>query len=1156
MHIFPVTVKPVEPTGTFNGLFSAVVAGTTRGEFEGQLSFMDAAGATNPDASLRGPLNSGYTEMHRLWELDPTSPLATSIRSSYIRTPTSSTGYTSEFTALEYIAAISAQFASWLREYLVIYELAKKAEMALAGGSYQVLDEELDLRYGEGHVAAYYAAVGDFNSSLIAYPATQPLSVEAVHSKVMAALQQYAQVLDNQGYTVAEDYIKQYYGLGSIPTSGVPVAFLSSNTVDRLYRSPWARLLKIERARDLLMPQLMERYELAASAASGGYVGITEGDDVTLLPAGLTETQILEALDGVDSVDYSNGSFWTNQFFTKGSVVGRILDGSINLLAGHNDMCVMTAPLDPVSELVDHSFLPDTGPLSSYNSLNDVATAYNFIHGSTMIRDGRSIAGGAISGDDMFCPNGIMYLGVCGEASAVDWIRILKSLDLYLPTMTKTLLDITGRSKRTFPTGTPTVSSSDALIAELSANGQRDGFINMPMMAFNTGRSARDEQEGPIFAGSTDDNLGGAEAGSQSTYGMWGLNGWDRTDTSEGKYLLDTYGQEFNLNVGIPARFTGEWDAGRYSVWQTDLITESIAAGASTVDVRIAENLLSLPGVRSGRTGFSPRSSPNASSFYSVLGNMDDEVDFIYGGPGSVRENLTLQMHAGDYNGTTAFESFHPTRGFMRGLATYVSPQIHSSVIPPAGGNAAAVDDTSPRFPLASSAHVPTASGLRQYSGARKTLAGYNAGGIAPHGNTWMWDPTRATILGNSWFRWAGHQMTGALPHPYCPHPVATFTSAAHLSDLIALGSMAESPTGYYVVGGIGSNASGSSDLTQQVLFGQGASDLDDGEHVTNHERNRNIDLVVPSGRSLSNAAVLGESVTSALSLELNAKPNGDPINHLSHTLGLPAIDLMLPVVNGCSRKNFCHSTGHSLNNMYDLPGTALGARRSNPAALTGLVGTGVGITSYYGNLHTRAGVNSFLLANYEGEVLTPCAIGAWNAQRLTASVVIDGVGFNFTQDLMSHSVLDAPGWMKSVFTDSVSPMRNRATNVWPSLNGTGGLDTVEAPHVGINHIAGGLSPNLLATSGIGQDAFTTVADNDWFRKGPALSGRHARMRKRTLANPWVRGVGEAGILNLQYSSEALGPIFDTVHRKARDLGASFQRGLTNAKFLELHQAN
>jgi len=1194
MHILPITAKPVEPTGTFNGLLSSVLLGVHRGDFAGALSFKEAAAFANPDASLRGALNPAYNEVPRLVELDPTSPMALSIDIASRRNPKGGVGYTHEFRSLEYMSAISAQFASWYREYLTIYEMAKKAEAALSSGNYQLLDMELDIRYGEGHVAAYYAAVGDFSSSLIAYPISQPLSVEAVHRKVLTGLATFLDILDQVGYSEGESSAARVYGLGSLPQSGIQTAFLSSNTVDRLYRSPWARLLAVPRARDLMRRQFESRLDLLAATDTNvnGMVSITEGDDTFIFPNNSSWELLMMSIDQEGPL--TNASYidvdvdqrvnhWLGQMHTKGELTAQILEGNIDIAAG-GGLSVCLGPLDdspgfPVVENRTADTPYDTGALSSYNSINYGPDRFNWISGTEDI----SVLGSAAATECVLdgsspstLPNGLLYLGVCGEATALDWIRILRQLKLKYPLESKLLLERTGRSKKTLPIGVPTVASSDSLIAEMVSNGQRDGYLDFSMMAFNTSREARNEQEGPLFSAST--NMWGVTEGGVSSYTLSGLNGWDRLDTSQGKFIIDPYGNQMDITAPIPSRFTGEWDAGRFSVWQPDMISESISTGSGSLVNQIAENLLAYPGVRSSAGVYQPRyiGDTAQATVDHLLVTADDSDDMI-ADPHWTSFGDT-QFGTPGYEDELSLESLHPTRGFMRGLANYVSADPYRSV------------EMAPYLPRLVCDrthlydHTQTAvNGSTAVLNQHREMARLSLPSLlvedAPNGASWHWDPTRAQIVGRAWHRWAGHMMMGALPHPYVAQPIAAFPASAELADLAALGTMASRPCGYFQVVDRAGNLPtlNAPESTQSVVVETSSnwySKLDPrilNVHSNDMDAYLNT-LLVPVNGSSAYDAVIGDAIADkTLKAVLNAGAgavtlDNDPADPLFDTASnmdrMPLYDMYHPIVNGCQRKKVGVSTGATLESGWfvalPLPNTTRVVAEGTILPLSMQMGTAnPGPNAGDIDVLTSTDVPSHLVSRTEGEIIVPIHATGSSRPKTMGNLIITGKGFNFTEDLTSHQLMDGLGWLKAQYNADGSLIMNNYKNTWPvSGLANGSITEIELPALGHNFVPVAETDEWYNSIGVGRNYELRGSHDDWFRKGAVLTGRHARLRQKTLVNPWVRGAGAAGIFNLQYDSSAVLPEYLIYNAMLRKDGEQYQKGLENSLFLEVHQAN
>lgn len=590
MNTFSLVSKPPEASGTFNGLLGAVIAGRSYGESNSSLSFENFAIDDNPDASPRGYNNPAYQVVPHLTSVDPTSYLALSSEAAFRRNPVGTVGYTHDHVAMEYLTHISSMFARWLADYMVLYAAASAQQKLIDQGQFQRLDQIREARYGDNHVSDYLAAVGRLTDGNISFPGSKTLDVDIIHARVMTALSENIGILDNMGYTVGETFARKTIGMGTMPRTGVNTKVVAPSTYDKLICHRWKRLLPLPRAREILRPMFEERISILLSDAvpdSDGFVKLVEGHDELILPVYQADGEtphtfdtlcaLIDARPTLTSASYrvSGDLFtesWLNQFYTKGELVEGLLTGTIDPLEHQSILSVLLSNpiLDPTT--VDDPANPglndriilgpvtgSTGHMSSYNLIlqdrvspitGSIDVYANGSYGVEFLEDGEfffvPLANGQLTSS---LPSGILEIGSCGEATAISWINILRHLNLNYPQRVKQLLRISGRAKRSLPSSANKISAFDQLLAEALANGQRDGYINSPSLAFNATRLTRREQEGPIFAGTlySDDSTGQKPVES---YMASNLNGWDRTDSSDGRYVIDTNGTVINIDGG------------------------------------------------------------------------------------------------------------------------------------------------------------------------------------------------------------------------------------------------------------------------------------------------------------------------------------------------------------------------------------------------------------------------------------------------------------------------------------------------------------------------------------------------------------------------------------------------------------------------------
>lgn len=1181
MHKYAVTYKPPEASGVFNGLLSAIVAGVNNGEYANSLSFAGAEITDLPDQAPRGYADPAYLISPRMDQIDPTSSLAISARAAHRRNPTGTVGYTHHHVAMETLSHISSMFAKWITEFNVLFANASLAQTAINSGSYVRLDSVREARYTDGDIEAFLAAVGSLTDGNISYPASQTIDVNVIYSRVMTQLQAEISILDNLGFSVGEAAARKSIGLGVIPKTGQNVCVLSSATFDGLYASPWRRLLAVPRTRDTVREQFSQRLDAAladhqvAFNPDVPYVSITEGNDVLYVPTHLPMTaagapttwdSLTAAIDARPplsmegqtepinpAIDYNAinagrydhnaaGEFfdsWLNQFYDMGDLVEAVLDGRVDPLDEGLLTILLSCPI--IDPYTDGSLTPEIilGPVDNttgaLGSVNRITTLLEPISGSIDVVDSSTFFQGLDNNSVMHSlPNGLMYIGDCASAKATSWIRILRQLRLNFPQEVKLLLAKSGRAKKTLATTPNRIASMDSLLAEMVSTGQRDGYLSMPALAFNSTRLTRDEQEGPLFAGGTF-SIANPGAISATPQMVSEVNGWDRVDNGDGRYLITPDGATINMEFGTPSRFTGEWDAGRIATWAPDFVSDSIALGSGSVEIEVTKNLLSYPYAPLANAGVAPRYVPGTNAAFgldrweelSLVETVNEYSNSVHGNFGAEFEG---------YLEGIALESYHLTRGFLRGYAN-VQPNDNNIIGFGYHGprQNASIEDLSRHPGVAASfsliGHSRTIQTYRAADFADDTQPynAYGTGRLRSAGiSQWFWDPTRTQATGRSWHRWAGVSFENVLPHPYLPHPVALTTAYCRLSDLVGREAPNETNVGAYVtgipsvafaaMGGIGIP----SDM-QQIRGSAAPSEQGSQQGVIAGN---------PSTMWKSQiSSLLGEDLSNTAGNNLAGDPGWNvQIAEADRMNVLPVNEMMCLVTNGCARSTTGKATMTTvLRNLSDAACSAVAA----------------------GGL-----VASPLPSTLEGETTTPCQNfnGPSIPHTARANLVISGKGLLFEGDLYTASFLDPMSWMVKTYSGEESLLFSHFSGYWAPWDAGNGFISVFAPQVGCNHNADAeqlqvLKPSLTATG-------VNLVKNDWFRKIEDLPAKHARMRSGSLVNPWIRGPSMSGIAHLRYDNSQLSPIFAAFDRAILSLGMQLQMGLTNSNFLEIQMAN
>jgi len=1169
MHKLSFTQKPPEAGGIFNGLLSALVAGEYYGDYLNSISFANQVIDDDPDAAPRGYANPAYTTVPRGDVIDPTNLISIALRSSHRRNPTGTVGYTHHHVALEHLAHISSMFAKWVTEFNVLYTQASLAQQSINAGNYTRLDSVREARYTDGDIEAFLAAVGRLDDGNISYPANKTLDVDVIYSRVMSQLQAEIAILDNIGFTLGENEARKYIGIGTIPKTGQNVCVTSAATFDKLFAAPWKRILTIPRSRELIREPFMERLNIALDGVDytdlGNrlFVTITEGDDVLYIPhtlegARTTWESLTAAIDGRNPLsttaqtlaagDANSGMYghsndaantfvdtWLNQFYDMGDLVQALMEGTLDAREA-GLLSILLAPLitdvdaagNPVNNAIVGEVNASTGALGSANVILPGCT--NFISGSIDALGHEVTFTGLDNSLNMHSlPNGILYVGDCGSAKATSWIRILRSLRLNFPMEAQLLLTKTGRSKKTLALTANRIASMDSLISEAVSNGQRDGYINSPALAFNVTRLTRAEQEGPVVGGTL---LSAANPGQSCTSPLLlsGGNGWDRTDNSDGRYIVNTDGATFNFEYGTPSRFTGEWDAGRFATWAPDFVSESIATGSGSLEVKVTRNLMCYPYAESAGGQIQPRYSVGSTGALGLT-----PLQILIDAANNSANNMSVALFDGvtefaGYGSGLALESWSLQRGFMRGLA---------SIVP--NDNLDTVGFNRFFFPreeesledLGRITGVPAAVGATGYTSlpmasVPATSLPFNAYGAASLRcapvNAWFWDPTRTQMLGPSVHRWAGVMSSDILPHPYLQHPVAITTAYVRVSDLVGRETPSEQNTSALLF-----SPQGSASFTSMGGYNVTASSDFVGDRVgVGH--NWVANNASSSYQGYVNADVAADMGSGGVYANI-AVPLADAVE------SIPLEICFRPLVNGCSRMP-----------INRLCGTTI--QRSDDEIAAG---------NCAGTLDTEVGAPW----QTEGETITPVFTDASVAVvRPASSLIIRGKGLLFEGDVYTQRFLDLISWYTQTYTGEDTLVASPFSGFWAPWQDNTGFIGVSAPGIGSNFIGEPpYAPALVAfvaagRSHQGNNLAVQPVMNDWFRKGQVLSGKHARMRARSLANPWVRGTDGAGYVHLRYDNSQLGPVFAALESSILGMGQVLVTGLTNSLFLEVQMAN
>jgi len=1098
--------------------------------------------------------------------MDPTSILGLALTAAYRRDPAATVGYTQHHAALETISGISSMFARWLTDFQLLYDAAKSAQDAINAGRFERIDSIREVTYHDGDVEAFLAAVGSLTDGNISYPVNQTIDVTVIYERVMSQLEQEIEILDHIGYSVGEAEARRTIGKGNIPRVASGVACYTPETYDNLISSPWKMLLAIPRARDTMREQFESRLTVLLESGAGGASGLVElaeGNDSLIIPREIdgvltTWDSLTAAIDGrpkLTTMSYqTNGGVfvdsWLNQFYTKGDLVEAILSGDVDVTA-ESLLSVLLAPLikdvsldqfgdeNPIESLLVGPVSGSTGALSSYNLIDDQAA--NYISGTIDVVMGSAtghthdIFTPLVAGlTSTVLPNGILQLGSCGAARATNWITILRNLNLNMPQEVKLLLLKSGRSKTSLPKGVNSISSMDSILAEALSNGQRDGYINSPSLAFNVTRNTRNEQEGPLFAGGTASQL---LAGSTLLTPVMAsaVNDWDRADGSDGRYLITSNGHNINLTRPTPSRFTGQWDAGRIAVWASDFVADSVALGTGNIEAAIADNLLSFPGHSTVEGQFTPSYIPawdTGESVYDKLvtsgATLDDLCRLLL-------EDLTVSV---GYESGLGLENYHGTRGFTRGLAVFI-PKDPSTL-----GNRATPADldsqysrgrlTIPDAPdqfVSKSAPISGSSRVYDVIDADQPLgrSGSTQDMEAPACHLWHWDPARLQAFGLSMKRWGGHQFGGILPHPYALYPVAVSTAAMRLNDIVGVEELTESPVGATLGGQTLSDTWTSLLGVDAIVYNIDTS----VDGLTDSEWGLANGLTTTNKSSAWQATMnntLGGLLNVAREFASDPQSAWDPLGNATDSPEvIPTWETFFSTMNGCQRIPFNHAA-------------SVGAAGDDRVAGMSLM---TGDTAFVG------------VPLLEGENIGPTVSTAGERVAISSDsrLAINGKGILFEGDVYTSNFLKLNSWMIKTYSGDQSLVNGPVDGFWaPYIEGQG-MWSVGPVGVGSNFNASANEITVLKPS-VNQGIDINIVQNDWFRRSSILSPQQARMRSHSLINPWIRASGESGYVHMRYENSAISPIYTGNQRELIALGRKMQVGLTNSLFLEVQTAN
>jgi len=1151
MYKLSTVTKPVEPTTIWNAMYLSLLAGNQFQLPEGQLSFMDNVAFEDPDGAVRGVANPAYLALPTLMDLDPTCVMATAKDAANRRNPAGSVGYTYHHRNMEYISAISSQFMTWWYEFCTITQIALAAEAAYKADRPR-LGSTREARYGDGDIEAFLLAVGEITGGVLSYPVGKQIDVMTIFNNVLNAVGPLLGVLDDEGAKLGEFAAQRHLGIGTMPQSGNSIAFLSSATINALYRAPWKRMLTNTRARTEMRPQFESRIEAVeiSGVAGDGILAIAEADDLIFLPdtADVGETLIDTIFNQADARPlltdalYAAGrdQEWTDQLYTVGDLVTSIfVTQTVDPIATSRVCTLLGAPgVDPPAGASGaRDYFPTvagTGALGSLNFIDDTVT--NYISGTTdfYLNDIGGVGWETNEGyTDIHLPNGVLYLGSCANATAINWIEILRWLDSAYSTETRLLLDRTGRAKLSLPMPNKAkIASTDALLAGMAYHGQRDGYLTPINPSFNVERKSRPENDGPALYSTASGALGTQV--TSPTLGV-GWNNWDRIDNSDGIHLVNYQGGTLDVPETF-SRFVGQWNGGRISNWVPWNIPSALAMGSGTSPGGIiGSNLLSLP-MFDAATPILPM--PTGVDYAEIITGISDQTDL---------SDLYVPGAANADQGACQWENQHPTRGFMRGLAM---------ITPIAEGNMVRSDDQQDRYRLNVTAGSAVAAGgtITTYSMAENPHGLSDELGDMTTSCTHFFDPASSKIVGDAWYRWAGHSFTDVLPDPYAARPFAIPTSSMTLSDINTLSDGLTERTIHAAI-------VTSTDPTPTLTTGLGGSvgiwqfDINnplgtpplfaDGEGRLESDKGSGIGFF-PMG-----AAIAAPSMLAGLVNVLRNPPGGHAqlgsYEDTAPTLALdmdtiagalPTFEANMSVMNGCARNTVNRVSCVAYNQTNGISSGSISSPESwvgggfNPAI----------------ELPTR----------YQGE--NNVLVG--NEHTLSMVTLVDGIGLLPDTDLMSYYLFDSLAWLANVY--QIGDVQLANSTLLDSVGSFVLTPFAEAYSGRIGH-SSQITNDAIEALGSGMTGmsllkvpvpgFTTVP-NPWFSALNLLTNRRARARTTVLSHPWVRGESGPGCVTTRFELGEVTDHYTRVRGLLRSIGTNLSSGLDNSLFLEIQIAN
>jgi hypothetical protein len=1128
MKIIATHNKPVYPTAMLNSLLSAIRQGRLFGAVNNEFEFRDFADVDNPDGALRGPFHPDYNVVVPLDELDPTAKISKARRAVEVRSKSSTIGYTAIQREMMYRTGVSAMIADWFREFNTLYELALEAESQVKTNASFRLSKFKDVESSDGYIEMYLAAIGELDAGLLNYTEDRPTDVSAIHALVMSKFKPLTQTLEAWGFEQGYNSSKDCVGVGVLPTTQEKIGFLKSYTLKHLGRSSMAAVLKSPRARVLGRLAIMDRIDAAReNTSSTSYITITEGGETLVLPAwgtlGSTAywNQLIQLIDERAALDvgtYTSQWDWIHQFYSMGDLVNGLYSGTIDFEA-ESGLCVLirehtafvTGP--PATQRSTEGPVVDTLNLADVNMINPHLV--NIIMGTTDFAydEGHTSPVNGVVNSSL--PNGLLDISSPGDMSASDMIVFLRALEFQWSTLSNGILTSTSRARRDIPaSSTVKIPAVTPFIADLMQNSIRDGCRLDIQPSFNVAkRFELGQQQGPVLA---------PLAYDLEPVILGKTNGWGLVDQTVSVAFRSVMGGNVNINA-LPSIHSGQMVTGRASMWTPK--------GASPrFDVSdVALNVLSYP-----------QAFENNLQLRDGLVDENAGVGLKYAGG----MNLVNFANQSQYQGLT--EHNHPQLGFMKGWfhAAGVDPAMttkigllhrmdwgyyqrqagvsRTSII---GSSSVDVDDLLPGGGYIGPAAVSTADALLGFTIADR-----------PHHTGWIWDASRAQIIGTGWYRYNGEYDTGGKLDPYVQGAISVLSPFVRLAELNGDTQAVERQ--FQIIHLNGSSTSSHTFVTSEKQYhslAQGAIHIEEGYSLASQVLPIGPPEVVPS-----------HCLTTAL-----------PMAYLAGDMGglIDATDSVFTDVGHAGTAPAGASTAQlpaylrefSLNNHMSKTSSTLfggyGVNRTNGQNVSCVDVVDEGISCWNG----------------ETALATSNLANAGSGHVVYGGIVISGEGLHPDYD-SDRFGLSPAAWFRSLVQDTDLRGSTFLLEGFRSIMQLGLPTSVSRPQANLTPANAALNRGIIQI----QKQPVLIAKDDWFSQESSAAGNSVlppptliARRLSELVNPWIKmSPADAGLSSLQYEPVMLDAQLTAFNAMLVDEGKKMVAGLTDELFRALQHNN